>query len=226
MRSIKNDLEARKHESENCVKSIVNIEGGSIRIEDPSINKTQLLTSMKASVLIMLYNAIESTITRCLSKVYENIKQSNITYDELAPNIKRIILVYYENAILKCSDIHQKASLKYDEIELINGKVNFAFSFEEISKYYSMYSGNLDAKKINDIFKKIGIESEKQCSEAKTIKDNRNHLAHGEKTFEEVGRELSTQQLRVYCDKVFSYLNEVIDEFSDYVDNQKFKQHS
>ena len=161
MRLIKNDLEIRKHEAENYVQSIKSIEQGNFVTEDTSINRTQLLTSMKSSVLIMLYNAIQSIITRCLSKVYEVIKQSTIKYNELTPDIQKIVLVYYENAILNCSDTNGKASLKFEEIELINGNNDFMFSFDDISKNYSMYSGNLDSKQIKKIFEKHGVTFEK-----------------------------------------------------------------
>lgn len=224
MRLIKNDLEIRKHEAENYVQSIKSIEQGNFVTEDTSINRTQLLTSMKSSVLIMLYNAIESTITRCLSKVYEVIKQSTIKYNELIPDIQKIVLVYYENAILNCSDTNGKASLKFEEIELINGNNDFMFSFDDISKNYSMYSGNLDSKQIKKIFEKHGVTFEKKCSEAQTIKDYRNQLAHGEKSFEEVGRDVSSQQLDVYCEKIFDYLDSVIDKFIDYVEHKEFKK--
>lgn len=103
MRLIKNDLEIRKHEAENYVQSIKSIEQGNFVTEDTSINRTQLLTSMKSSVLIMLYNAIESIITRCLSKVYEVIKQSTIKYNELTPDIISCSLLMISRKIILCT---------------------------------------------------------------------------------------------------------------------------
>lgn len=57
----------------------------------------------------------------------------------------------------------------------------------------------------------------------KTIKENRNLLSHGEKSFEEVGRDLSLEQIKAYSRKVFDYLNQLLENVSTFLENKSFK---
>lgn len=227
MTTISNELNIRKLESENFINCIYRFENENCFNTDldslPTINKTQFITSMKASVIIMLYNSVESTMTRCLNKIHETICQDRLNYEQLNDAIKVIILIYYENAMKNSVNSHVIAEHKLKQIEFLKGEVVFNLTYDELAKFYPMYSGNLDARQIKTILKRYGIEFEELCSELKTIKDNRNHLAHGEKSFEEVGRELSLPQLRSLCRKVFEYLETVIQSISEYLTNHSYK---
>ncbi len=72
--------------------------------------------------------------------------------------------------------------------------------------------------------KKYGVGFEEKISELKTIKDNRNHLAHGELTFEEVGRELSVPQLKNMKEKTFEYMEKVIDSVDAFIKEKRYKK--
>ena len=87
-----------------------------------------------------------------------------------------------------------------------------------------MYSGNLDTREILNVLRRYGINFEQRCSELKTIKDYRNKLAHGEESFEEVGRTLSVQQLQEMENRTFEYLEKMINEITKYLDEEKFKK--
>ena len=91
-----------------------------------------------------------------------------------------------------------------------------------MNKYYSLYSGNLDSKKICSIFSKYGIVFNERIRELQTIKDYRNKLAHGEISFEECGREISIQQIEVINQKVSGYINNAINAIEDFIDNNRF----
>lgn len=226
MHIIRRELDIRKQEIDNYISFIETIE----REQCFDINKmraidlTILRTSMKAGIVVMFYNSIESTMTKCLNKIHDVLKRDNLYYDDLNSHIKKIVLIYYQNIFNTCNNVHKIAEFQRDQIELIKGYTSFKISYDELSKYYSMYSGNLDAKQIKLILARYGIEFSISEPALKTIKDYRNSLAHGEKSFEEIGRELTIQRIRSLHNKTFSYMNNVLMKISEYLDNKDYMQ--
>lgn len=228
MQIISAELEIRKREVDNYIRSVEKMECGEYTITgaQSEIDSILLRTSIKASIVLMLYNVVESTMTKCLTRIHEVIKQNNLHYSQLNEQIKKVILSYYEMAMRtmnQSDDVNKVADIHIKQIELIKDRAFFQLSYDELIEYYPLYSGNLDAKQIKNILKKYGIIFEEKSSELKTIKEYRNHLAHGEMSFEEVGRAVSIQQLRVMYNSVFTFWEKVIVITSTYLDEKSFK---
>lgn len=83
-------------------------------------------------------------------------------------------------------------------------------------------SGNIDAKEIRNIANQIGFESSENGRDLVTIKEKRNHLAHGEKSFSEVGRDYSINDLISFKDSTYSHLEDVIEKITSYVSNRNY----
>ena len=93
-----------------------------------------------------------------------------------------------------------------------------------MTNYETIISGNIDGKKINDIFKCYDIDYLK-CREKKNllkIKNLRNKLAHGNISFKHAGRNIATNELIDLINSTNITLNEVIGNVSTYIDNKKF----
>jgi hypothetical protein len=180
-------------------------------------------TSIKASVILMLYNAVESTMTTCLERLHEILIRQNLMFDNCNDNLKQLVAVYYENAKEKSSDIHNRAPHILSFYEYVKNSRSFDLSYMELSKYYSLYSGNLDSRSIISVLNKYGIDFDEKATELKTIKDARNKLAHGEQSFEEIGRDLSIQQLQHMKEQAFEYLIKIINVIEDYIEGEHFK---
>lgn len=106
----------------------------------------------------------------------------------------------------------------------MKGEITFPLSYNQLCQFYSLYSGNLDSREIISVLKKYGIDFEEKASELKTIKDDRNKLAHGELTFEGVGRNLSLPQLRHMKEKTFRYMESVIDIMNAFIENEGYRK--
>lgn len=225
MQNIKRELLLREEESENILsflkymESSANISGR----RDLSFDSTTVMTSIKAGMILMLYNTVESTITKCLERLHEIIISQNLHFDECNEKLKKLIIVYYENAKEKSSDIHSSAPYILEFYQYIKGDDVFNITYKELSRFYSLYSGNLDSKEIISVLDKYGIIFEERQSVLKTIKDNRNKLAHGELTFEEAGRSLSVPQLEVMKDRTFAYMEKTVYSIEQYVNNREYK---
>jgi hypothetical protein len=95
------------------------------------------------------------------------------------------------------------------------------------------YGGSLDAQTIFNTAKSLKIninnlyriyDKNKHGLTLIDIRQKRNWLAHGEKTFIEVGSTSSYTQLKEAKEYVFSFLNEYITSFDSYITNQNYKK--
>ena len=54
------------------------------------------------------------------------------------------------------------------------------------------------------------------------VKSNRNDLAHGIKSFEEVGRDKTIEELLKIKEEALEYLRQILENIRDYLDNEKY----
>lgn len=228
MQNIKRELELRNEEV-NSLLEFLNL----LQSDDELANNlrlrfgsdyTTIMTSIKAGIVLMLYNAVESTMTKGLEEMHEIFIQQNLKFYECNDEIKQLLLVYYENAREKSSDIHKRIPHILQLHAYLGGETFFPLSYKQLCQFYTLYSGNLDSREIISVLKKYGISFEAKISELKTIKDDRNKLAHGELTFEEVGRNLSLPQLENMKERTFQYMSNVVDVLKDYIEEEKYKK--
>lgn len=224
MTIIKEEFELRKNEIETYFEFLNNIYNGYDRLIDGDgkffrINQ-MTHTMQKSNFILILYNIVESIVTKILERIHIIIISDNLKYNELNPKIKKLILSYY------LSIYDKKANNSVEEVfelcELFNQRIDFSLTFEELKKHYSLYSGNLDSKKINTVINKYGICIDLKVSELQTIKDLRNKLAHGEESFEECGRNISLPQLIVLKDRTINFLEDLISNVEMFIDERKY----
>ena len=189
---------------------------------DFSFDKIMIKTTIKASIIILLYNAIESTITKCLHKIHEVLKANHLRYDQCNEQLKKTIMVYYKYAESKCENTHESVIYSMAAMDFVRGVATFSLSYDEMSRHYPLYSGNLDSMAIKKIFEKYGISFGERTSELQTIKTLRNKLAHGEASFEEVGREISSQQIGIMIEKTFEYLEQATQKVKEYLEQEEY----
>ena len=223
MQSTKNDLEMRKAEVEEVLKFLQYFETDFSIPSDADFSVLGVKTSIKANIVLMLYNAVESTVTSCLKKIHERIRNDSLKYRDLSDQLKKIMAVYYGHSMEKASNMDDEMVIALRFADFVNNLGVFDVSYDELSNKYQLYSGNLDSKEINNVLKKYGIPFNEKCSELQTIKRDRNILAHGEMSFEEIGRDLSIPQLKEMSNRTFNFLNKMIDSVSFFLVNEGYK---
>lgn len=160
----------------------------------------QYATLIKSNVFVMLYNLIEGVVTLTYTVLFDVIQNNVNTFDELNHKIKLLYLNLQVGRLENPADI-----LNY----LLDYQNGHKISFEEYTNKKTLYSGNLDAKTIRGLIEKIGIRYELHVDKEEkllTIKNNRNKLAHGEVSYEEIGRCYTDSDLREYIDAVLNYV--------------------
>lgn len=219
MFSVKQDMDIRLLETDELINLIGNIESG--LTTSPAKINTPIL---RASVVLSLYNIIESTVTNTLTRIHDEINSNKVNYNNLSKEIKDLAIIYFYKHKEKRADIHDSMEALHHTLDLLRGKGYFEIPYSQMMESYQLYSGNLDARSIRKVMKKYGITiSEQHGKHLKNIKDGRNTLSHGNKSFEEFGRDLVILQLENYKDDVKKFLTEVITESQSFITGKKFK---
>lgn len=190
-------------------------------------DKILINTTQKSSAILILYNIIESIVSRLLGKIHDKIMNETILYHEFNDNLRRTIFIFYKK-ILDENNIDKNHKSMEVFYFLINGKNKIKLTYNFMVETYQLFSGNLDAKEIRSVFKnKYGFEfNENELKEPvlKRIREGRNNLAHGDQSFEEYGRNLTIQDIVAMKDKVFSFLDRLIEKVEIYLTKQLYKK--
>ena len=176
---------------------------------DPELAKT-----LKANGFLLLYNLVESTMRNAIEAIFEEFKNKSISFDQLKPEIKLIVLQNLKNRSPK------KIYLTINQLS--TDIITATFEREEL------FSGNVDARLIKEIADKYGFSYQTDFAKTKNgqnlvvIKSNRNDLAHGIKSFEEVGRYQTIEELLEMKEEVVEYLVQILENIRDYLDNEEY----
>ncbi|AVR78913.1 hypothetical protein NM96_05790 [Neisseria mucosa] len=172
---------------------------------------------LKASIILILYNIVESTLTSLIIRVHDELQL--YPFSILNENLQKNFLYYHFSKLSNENDFKRN-------IDVISNLSLSALYFPKFEEYYAkktLFSGNVDGKKINEIFKKYSIKQvtkEKSC--LLKIKSLRNILAHGEKTFNHVGREILNAELRQVSNLTKTCLLESIDNVCDFLTSKTY----
>lgn len=215
------DFDERSKEVSKYFILIKNLEQGSIKLamgnnydKIKKIDNNRLET-LRATGFLLLYNLVESTMRNGIERIFEELETQNISFDALKNEVKKIIIDNFKK--------------NYSTDKLLNTINNI--SLDIISKTFDkqkLFSGNIDARKIKDTAKQYGFSCKTNArktqngSDLLTVKTNRNDLAHGFKSFEEVGRDATADDLLEIKNRVIAYLRDILKNIETYLSNQDY----
>ena len=158
---------------------------------------------------------MEATVRNSIKAIGNVIESEGIKYQDFSENLKKLWI----NHSFKSVDAQR---IKHETIgPILDQIVNNEFL--RLEEDAISFSGNIDAQKIREIAKRIGYKAPKDGRELVTIKEKRNQLAHGEKTFCEIGRNFTVGELVRLKDAMTSYISEVLDNVQDYIDTKAYR---
>lgn len=182
--------------------------------------------TLKSGLVLLLYNLVEATVSKCLDSIHETISGEGINYFEMSDELQKLWLKYHY-------DIFSETGLNNDKnvvqlktmIEILSANKIISISRDESKKLSeSLYSGNLDAREIRKIAKKYGVTFEKECAEVRFVEQMRNKLAHGEVSFEEGCRDNSIQYMRIVKNETIEFTSKFIDAIEEFIQDKKYKK--
>ena len=179
----------------------------------PKSSKVDCQLILKSSIMLMIYNVIEGTMSNLLTEFFDIIVMKKISINNLPNQLQITIYTYYLKNIGE-DPKKLKEFRTYDEIMLCD------ISYLNITKYLKLFSGNLDSRQIRSISKKLGINLPSGIDEPilLTIKNNRNKLAHGETRFRNTCQDMTTETIIKMCSKVKLYLENVITSYENFLE--------
>ena len=168
-----------------------------------------LLRTFKASAFLLLYNLMESTVTNAVEAIFDELTKQRTSFDSCRQEVRRVIL----------------GNLKQCDIDKIIPNLN-NLATDVITKTFrkeKIVSGNVDAKQIKDVADKYGFAPPSADGRVLlTVKSNRNDLAHGSKSFAEVGRDYTMEEIIIIQVNVIAYLDAMIKNVSIYINQQHY----
>jgi MAE_28990/MAE_18760-like HEPN len=168
--------------------------------------------TIKSVAVLMLYNAVEATVTLVLTRLHDAIRPHK--YVDLSPALRRLWVEYaFTNGAQKDQVLHAD--------EIVAGSLTFP-TFQMFTRKVNLYSGNLDARKIDSLLEKYGAKkiTARNRSCLLLIKNKRNKLAHGEQMFKESCRDLVPRELQQMKDGTFAVLTNLVDIVDGYISSQ------
>lgn len=175
-----------------------------------SLANDELLKTLKASCYLLLYNLVESTMRNAIEAIFEEMKTTKTSFDECRTEIKEEVLKNFRKrnpdkllsklAAIACDVIHE----------------TFVTS--------ETFSGNLDARAIRETAKRYGFTqpSGNQFNLLLTVKNARNDLAHGVKSFVEVGRDAAPDDLKEAKKQTLDILNQTLVNIQSYLSGRLY----
>lgn len=181
----------------------------------------------KSSFVLMLYNCVESTVVNCLDAIIRTIEIDGCKYPDLINELQIASLAAYDFRLRECISKDKRNELLKAQVDFSTGLsvVNVDLKSLVGSSSQGLFAGSLDAREIRKLFARLGIDlSSLSCVEMQHIKNCRNKLAHGECSFQEYGRNLSIQYLRVCKNNTIAFLGGLIDKVKEYIINKGYKR--
>ena len=175
---------------------------------------SELSKILKANGFVLLYNLIESTVRKSIDAILNVVKDEGLTYRALSDKLKKL-WIKQEIKNINANEIGIKV-LNIAE-SILNNELLL------LKQECITISGNIDAQKIREIAQAVGCDEPKDGAALKTIKDKRNHLAHGEYTFAEIGKEFSVKDLMTFKQKSEEHLKLVLTNVEEYINNKKYR---
>lgn len=219
MYRILDDIVARHGESDHYIKLLNVIESADKVITADSSKvlyvSSELKNTLRGLTFLLFYNLIESTLRESVLRIYDTFKANQVCFNTLKKEIKVYILDQL------------KANISSDKfIQAIND-ISLDICHKSIDSK-KLFSGNIDRDVINDTAKTYGFSTDTSYADTKhgeylkKIKKNRNDLAHGNASFSEIGKHVTTIELEEIHKCLLNYLEGIVANIEQYLDSKLY----
>jgi hypothetical protein len=179
---------------------------------------------LKASVFIVAYNLVESTIRSAFEGLYLQMHQDDMAYSALREEIRSI---WVDQQVRGEIDSYSASPRTYHEkvqtlVEAVSNNAVLEFKSAHLP-----VSGNLDAASIRRVCEKHGISDSmpakvKGGQDLTLVKTQRNNLAHGRTSFSECGRDYSIGDLRRIAKQCEAYVGYILRNIEKYATARRY----
>lgn len=225
MQAIFDMFDERVQEIELYFAAIKELDQGATNhtTEAPYYN-SEFIKILKANILLMIYNLVESTVMGGILEIYDKLKQEGLTYSGVRKEIKDIWFSYKFRQVYD-QQAHFN-SYKGKALEIVNSILTGEVI--ELDRKATAISGNLDARQIRNVCNEHGIVFQTDAASRggivlETVKDRRNDLTHGTLSFAECGRDYSLDDLGKIKDETVLFLRGLLAGMKQYYDEKQYQ---
>ena len=166
--------------------------------------RDELFKTLKANGFLLLYNLVESTLKNSIEAIFDELRLRNVSFDHCRLEVRRLVV---------------RNLKKRNADDVVNGLTLISVDLASATfRKDELASGNVDARLVRDLAQDYGF-TPPQCrsDELLTVKTNRNDLAHGQKSFSEVGRDFDLSRLEDIMNQVLDFLKELLGSVEQYI---------
>lgn len=196
---------------------------------DDKLDEEQATTDsvLKGVVYVLLYGALEFTITHCVSRTIEILNDKTLNLYQVLPSLWGLI---YDSACkrIETAGTNKKWENRYKLFkELTKDKV-----IEQIeSTLFPSSNGNIKEQQLDRVWKTFGIKAPMFEPEHMSVKqtlldlaNGRMAVAHGRECASQIGSLKSSSDLEELYDSISRYCSYLIECFTQYINQEEYLQ--
>jgi hypothetical protein len=151
-------------------------------------------------------NAIEA--------IFEELKSSRVPFDSLRIEVKKIVLYNFKNRSL--DNVHSRITNISTDI------------IKEGFNRRKLFSGNVNREQIAKTAREYGFSCDTDYTKTNhgenldAVMEKRNDLAHGNKSFANVGRNVTIGDILQIKEEVVEYLRQILINIEGYLERQEY----
>ncbi|MFT2008220.1 MAE_28990/MAE_18760 family HEPN-like nuclease [Pontibacter sp. 13R65] len=209
-------------------------------LEESSVFKLEgeLIKILKSSTILLFYNLIEGTISSVLNEYFGIINNEGACYNNFKKEVKNIWIKYKHRAfsvkgkkevdyiVTTVENVFNEIveiALKTIKDSELGNKLIYNYEAYAAETQANEVSGNLDARKIREVFKLYGLpEINISCNSMLKVKNKRNSLAHGNETFAQVGSNFTVEELFRMKKDITGFLEVLLFETEGYINDKRY----
>ncbi len=232
--TIRDEFDKRVNEINSFyeILSLIELESPKISAYDISESAEKIVVinpakidTLRSTSYLLLYNLIESTVYNSITTIFDEIKDSRLKYFDIIDDVQK----YWLNNIYKHDDKKKKETVVEtimkianqiftDNIELASNEINYGGSLDAQTIFATAKSMKIEVGNIHRIYDET-VHGQILID----VKNKRNWLAHGEKSFIEVGSTSTFQQLEDAKKYICDFLGQYIASVEAYIINKHFQ---
>ncbi len=179
-----------------------------------SLAHQRRLLTLRAGTFLLMYNLIEASIRAGIDAIHDQILTEQTPFDRLIPCLRKEAVIRFKKHVKPTSHTVLMPS--------------FPSAFIAIAMAESTdFGGNVDARLIRDLGETYGFSVVTPPetwggSDLLAIKSLRNDLAHGRKSFEEVGRDYPATELLNISRRSSPFVRAILENISTYLTQKHY----
>lgn len=217
MRTFIEDFRERRREVRRYLVMLKTIEKKATEAE---LRKYALEAKIfRAGAILVIYNAVEASARSAIEAIYDEIRKTGTPFDRLRTSLRKRVIADFRKHVAT----DRACNMRDVAIDMVLNSFNSE----------KLFSGNVDARQIREQASDYGFPvpandygRTRNGAELVKVKNKRNDLAHGVKSFSDVGNEYTLREVIDLGRFCMAYMESLLQCVDSYLDQGDFAEKS